>query len=137
MENCGLNGGLRWLSNTDSAHCFSCKESIEDVSHFFFDCSELKDNFESVWANLNRKILSSNSTDRAQIANFINCLDRQQKALLLLGGLCLPFDQGTTTLTTRFLSTAVSKIYRLRWSETKKMKISIADNHQKLKLIFS
>ena len=59
-------------------------------------------------------MLSSNSIDRAQNANFVNSLDRQQKDLLLQGGLSLPFDQATTTLTTRFLSTAASKIYRLR-----------------------
>ena len=40
IGNCGLNGGIPWLSNTDGAHCFFFKESIEDVSHFFFDCSE-------------------------------------------------------------------------------------------------
>ena len=50
---------------------------------------------------------------RAQIVNFIIGLERQQKALLLLGEAKLPFDQATATLTTRFLSTAVSKIYRL------------------------
>ena len=31
MENCGLNSGIPWLSNTDGAHCFFCKESIEDM----------------------------------------------------------------------------------------------------------
>ena len=40
-----------------------------------------KGKFESVWANLIGKIMSSNSTDGVQIANFINSLDRQQKAL--------------------------------------------------------
>ena len=58
--------------------------------------------------------MSSNSIDGAQIANFINSLDRQQKAISLLGGLRLSFDQATVTLTARFLSTAVSKIYRIR-----------------------
>ena len=114
MGNCGLNGGISWLSNTDGANCFFCKKSIEDVSNFFFDCSEFKANFESVWANLNPKVMSSNSIDGAQIPNSINSLDREQKALLLLGGLCLPFDQATATLTTILLSTAVSKIYPIR-----------------------
>ena len=89
VGNCGLHGVIPWLSNTDGAHCFFCKESIEDVSHVF-DCSEFKDNFESVWANLNRKISSFNFVDRAQIANFINSLDRRQKALLLLVGFASP-----------------------------------------------
>ena len=66
---------------------FFCKESIEDVSHVFFDYSEFKDNFESVWANLNRNILSSSSIDEVQITNFIDSLDRQETALLLLGDL--------------------------------------------------
>ena len=86
MGKCRQNDGILWLSNTDDAHCVFFKESIEDVSHFFFDCSEFKENFEYVWANLNRKISSSSSVDGAQIANFINSLDRQQKALLLQGG---------------------------------------------------
>ena len=55
--------------------------------------------------------MSSNPINGTEIANFINSLDRQQKALLLLGGLCLPFDQATATLTTRFLFTALSKLY--------------------------
>ena len=63
---------------------FFCKKSIEDVSHFFYDCSEFKDNFASVWADRNRKIKSYNPIDGAQIANFISSLDRQQKAVLLL-----------------------------------------------------
>ena len=84
MGNCGLNSGYPWLSNTDGARCFSCKESIEGVSHFFFDCSKFKDNFESVWTNLNRKIMSSVSIDLAPMANFINSLDSQHYPLLFL-----------------------------------------------------
>ena len=102
---------IPWLSNTAGVHCFSCKDSIENVIHFFFDFLELQDSFESVWAELNRKILSSNYIDGTQIPNFINSLDIQQKALLLLRGFCLSSDQATAPLTTRSLSTAVSKIY--------------------------
>ena len=37
------------LSGEAKSHCFFfCKESIEDVSHFFLDCAEFRDNFESV-----------------------------------------------------------------------------------------
>ena len=54
--------------------------------------------------------MSSNLINGAQIANFINSLDRKQKGLLLLGELSLPFDQATATPTTRFLFTADSKI---------------------------
>ena len=86
MGNYGLNGGIPWLSNTYGAHCFFCKESIEDVSHFVFDCSEFRANFEFVCANLNPKIMSSNAIDGAQIASFIISLDRHQKAIFVIGG---------------------------------------------------
>ena len=39
----------------------------------------------------------------------ISHLDRQQKTLLLLGGLSLPFDQTTVTMVNRFICSAVSK----------------------------
>ena len=105
-----FNGGIPLLSTTDCAHCLFCKESIEDVSHFLVDCSEFRDNFESVCANLNRKIMPSNPNDGAQVASFINSLDRQRKVLLLLEELRLPFDQSTATLTTRFVTTAICEI---------------------------
>ena len=82
MGNCGLNGVTPRLSNTVGVHCFFCKESIKYVSHFFFDWSEFKDNFECVWAKLN---LKSSSLILSQIGNFIDSLNRQQKILLLLG----------------------------------------------------
>ena len=34
MENCGLNGCVPRLTNTDSELCPLCKERVEDVSHF-------------------------------------------------------------------------------------------------------
>ena len=42
---CRLNCGFPWFSNTDVARCFFWKAVIENVSHFFFDCSEFRDNF--------------------------------------------------------------------------------------------
>ena len=59
--------------------------SARRVSKILVNSSLIVQNFEYVWANLNRKIVSSSSIDGAQIANFINRLDREQKALLLLG----------------------------------------------------
>ena len=114
MGNLGLNGGVPWLSNTEGEICFICKENVEDVEHFFFDCREFKVNFESIWCNLRQKILTANPTDGAQIYDFISHLNKQCKTLLLLGGLKLPFDQSTTTLITRFICSSVSKVYSLR-----------------------
>ena len=99
-----LNSRHPWLSNTDGAQCLFCNDSIEYIIRFFYDYSEFKNNFESVWASVNQKLMSPKPIDRAQISNFIN---RHQKDCLLQGGgLQLPFDQATATLTTRVLSTA-------------------------------
>ena len=87
-------------SNTDGASCFIGKENIENTCHSFLDCPQFKENFDSVWRNLQLKVTSSNPTDGVQIANFIKNLNRQNKVMLLEGGLSLPFDNQTTTLVT-------------------------------------
>ena len=79
MENVGLNGGVPWLTNTDGELCLFCKNSVEDVSHFFSDCSSFRDNFESLWSNLSQKLIPCNPSDGLQISHFISSLDRQQK----------------------------------------------------------
>ena len=48
MGNFGINGGVPWLTNTDSELCLLCKESIEDVGHFLLDCPDFRDNRESL-----------------------------------------------------------------------------------------
>ena len=75
-----------------------CKEDVENTYHFFLDCPQLKDNFDSVWRNLQLKVTRSNPTNGIQIANLIKNLNRQHNVLLLVGGLSLPFDNQTTTL---------------------------------------
>ena len=114
MGNFGLNSGVPWLTNTDDELCLFCKNSVEDVSHFLSDCSSFRDNFESVWSNLSQKIIACNSSDGTQMSHFISSLDRQQRIILLLGGLPLSFDGVTVTMINRFISSAVGKIYRLR-----------------------
>ena len=44
----------------------------------------------------------SNQADGVNICQFIDNLDRHHKVVLLLGGLCLPFDNVTNTLIKRF-----------------------------------
>ena len=114
VANFGFNGGVPWLSHTQGALCFICKENVKNVSHFLHNCTEFRQNFDSIWLNLKQKVISVNPIDGLQIFNFISHLDCQQKTLLLLGGLSLPFDQTTVTMINRFICLAVSKIYHIR-----------------------
>ena len=114
MRNFGINGGVPWLTNTDVELCLLCKESVEDVSHFLLDCPNFRDNRESLWSNLNQKVTACNLSDVMQISRFFNSLDREQKILLLLGGLHLPFDQAVVNVVKMFISSTIGKIQRLR-----------------------
>ena len=96
MGNCGLNGGVPWLTNTDGALWFICKIKVEDLNHFVVNCPNFKDQFEFLWSDLDAKIISSNSIDGGAIAVLIRNLRDQERLQLLLGGLVLPFDQRTT-----------------------------------------
>ena len=100
---------------------FFCKEDVENTYHFFLDCPQFKENFDSVWHNLQLKITRSNPTDGIQIANFIKNLNCQNKVMLLVGGLSLPFDNQTTTLVKKFVSSAVGKIYKLRTEKLREL----------------
>ena len=114
MGNFGLNGGIPWLCGTDGAVCFICKEGIETVNHFVLDCNYFRENFELLWTHLTSRIINYNPSDGIQIAEYITNLDRHHRVLLLLGGLSLPFDTATITVITKFISSAVYKIYNLR-----------------------
>ena len=94
MSNLGLNPSVPWLKNTECALCFICKEDIENTDHFLLDCPEFKESFDSIWRNLDLKIMRSNPTDGIQIANFIKGLNRQHKIMWLVGGFSLPLDTG-------------------------------------------
>ena len=50
------------------------------------------------------KITVSNQADGVSICQFIDNLDHHHKVVLLLGGLCLPFDIVTNTLIKRFIA---------------------------------
>ena len=56
----------------------------------------------------------SNQADGVNICQFIDNLDRHHKVLLLLGGLCLPFNNVTNTLIKRCIAAALGKIHKLR-----------------------
>ena len=93
MGNFEINSGVPWLTNTDGELCLLCKESVEDVGHFLLHCPNFRDNRESLWSNLSRKVIACNPSDETQILHFFSSLDREQTILLLLGGLHLPFDK--------------------------------------------
>ena len=112
--NFGLNGGVPWLLNTDGALCFICKENVENVNHFLLECREFRNNFDSIWLNLRQKIVSASPIDGSQIFDFIHHLNQRHKVLLLLGELQLPFDRESVTLITRFICSAVNKVFHLR-----------------------
>ena len=85
MCNMGLNGGVSWLLCTNVASCFSYKGKVEDITHFFFLCSNFRENFDLLWSNLKTKIFKHIVTEGTPIANNIDNLDRYHKCLLLLG----------------------------------------------------
>ena len=47
MGSFGLNGSVPWLKDTKGALCFICKEDVENSYHYFLDCAQLKENFDS------------------------------------------------------------------------------------------
>ena len=114
MGNFGFSAELPWASKADDALCFICKESNDNLYHFLFDCPYFRDNFDSLWSNLVIKATNCNSADGSHVSSFLTNLDQHNKALMLVGCLPLPFDSVTVTLLTRFVASAVGKIYKLR-----------------------
>ena len=113
MGNFGLNGGILWLTNTEGATCFVCKQGVETVNHFLLECHGLKENLDFLWDKLKTKARHLNPTDGDQIVNFITNLDQHNKMLLLSGGLQLQFDDLTANSLKTFAA-AVGKIYKIR-----------------------
>ena len=59
--------------------------------------------------------------DGDQIVDFITNLDQQNKMLLLLGGLQLPFDDLTANSIKRFVAAAFGKIYKIRTEKLREL----------------
>ena len=114
MGNFGFSACVAWTIRAVESLCFVCKEAKDDLYHFLFVCPYFRKNFDSLWSNLDVKVSNSCPTDGSQISAFIKNLDQDSKALLLLGCLPLPFDSMTFTVTTRFVASAIGKIYKLR-----------------------
>ena len=114
MGNFGLNGGIPWITNTEGATCFVCKQGVETVNHFLLECPGFKENLDSLWEKLKTKARHLNPVDGDQIVDFITNLDQHSKMFLLLGGLQLQFDDLTANSIKRFLAAAFGKIYKIR-----------------------
>ena len=91
MGNFGFNGGISWLTNTEGATCFVCKQGVETVNHFLLERPGFKENLDSLWDKLKSKARHLNSIDGDQIVNFITNLDQHSKIPRRFGCLQLPF----------------------------------------------
>ena len=123
MGSFGLKGSVPWQKDTLGALRFICKEDIENTYHVFLDCPQFKENFDSVWCNLQLTVTRSNPTDGIQIANFIKNLNRQNNAMLSVGGLSLLSDNQTTTLVKKFINPAVGKINKLCTEKLRELEV--------------
>ena len=108
MGNFGFSAELPWASKADDALCFICKESNDNLYHFLFDCPYFRDNFDSLWSNLVIKATNCNPADGSHVSSFLTNLDQQNKALMLVGCLPLPFDSVTVTVLLRQLVRSIS-----------------------------
>ena len=120
----GFTAELPWASKADDALCFICKESNHNLYHFLFDCPYFHDNFDSLLSNLVIKATSCNSVEGSHVSSFLTNLDQHNKALMLVGCLPLPFDSVTVTVLTRFVASAVGKIYKLRTERLRELELN-------------
>ena len=112
MGNFDLNGGIPWITNTEDATCFACKQDVETVNHFLLECSGFKENLDSLWEKLKTKASHLHPVDGDQIVDFITNLDQHNKMLLLLRGLQLPFDDLTANSKKDLLLQLLEKFIR-------------------------
>ena len=114
MCNFGLNGGIPWLRDTDSANCYICKHTVDDNRHFIIDCPSFKNYFDLLWHKLEVQVHKSNPVDISLISTFVANLDQHSKMLLPLRGLPLSFDQMTVHTMRKFITWVIGKIYNIR-----------------------
>ena len=79
MGNLCLNRGSPWVFNTEGSLCFICKENTEMVYHHFIEFPPFRDNYSSLWSNLETKIINFNQTDGITMSDFITNLDPHKK----------------------------------------------------------
>ena len=57
------------------------------------------------------------------MSDFLVNFEQHQKALLLIGCLPLPFDSATIMVITRFVASAVGRIYKLRTEKLRELEV--------------
>ena len=68
------------------------KSDIDTLDHYLFSCPAARQNFEMFWSSLNHKMKNCNLADADNIIWFILNLDKDSKAMLMLGSLLVsPF----------------------------------------------
>ena len=112
MGNFGLNAGVPWLRGTPGALCLICKEGLDDVNNFLWECKAFRENFQSVWSNLFKKIDSANPTDGLQISCFIRGFKPSFCLAVFLSCLISTLKYWSRSFCAQ--RTAVGKIYRVR-----------------------
>ena len=121
LGNFSFSACVPWTIRADESLCFVCKEAKDELYHFLFDCSYFRKNFDSLRSNLDVKASNSSPTDGSQISAFVKNLDQDSKALLILRCLPPPFDSMTLTVITRFVASAIGKIYKLRTARLREL----------------
>ena len=48
MGNFGLNRSVPWGKDNEGTLCCICKEDIENLDHFLFECPQFKEKFSSI-----------------------------------------------------------------------------------------
>ena len=106
-------GYLGYLTRT--LKCLICKNSVEDVGHFFLNCMSFRENFNILWSNLKTTLFNAKPPESNFMVSFLENLDGKHTTMFLLGGLSLPFDskQLLYWIEKRFASTAVGKVYKI------------------------
>ena len=112
----------------------ACQEEVEDCSHFFLCCETFKANFNSLWKNLNSKVLLLNPTDGTLICSFLNNLDQNNKISFPSAGLPLPFEAEICIIIRRFLSSAVGNIRKIQTDKLRGLKIAMLQDIGKMKV---
>ena len=68
----GVNGGVSWLFDIIGASFFTCKNEVENITHFLFLRPSCHENFEKIWSYLETEILNHGTTGETHISNYIN-----------------------------------------------------------------
>ena len=99
----------------------SSKIWSSDCASYSFRLCGFSGHFDLIWSSQTTIVKQSNPTDGSHMSDFLVDLEQHQKALLLTGCLPLLFDSATIMMITRFVTSAVGKIYRLRTEKLRKV----------------